>query len=66
MVDDTGLEPVTPCTSTEIGNFFEYFLFVSGCFCSVQFAFQHFLSPLFPHIPRRSVAVCVVKAHEAE
>ena len=61
MVDGTGLEPVTPCTSTDIWNFLWYFSFVYGHFCSVSFAFQHFLNLSFPHIPRRSVAVCVVK-----
>ena len=41
-------------------------MFVYGHFHSVLFAFQHFLNLSFPHIPRRSVAVCVVKALAAE
>ena len=42
-------------------NFFIIFSVRFGRFHSVIFDFQHFLSSSFPHIPRRPVAVCVVK-----
>ena len=43
-------------------NFFIIFSVRFGRFRSVIFDFQHFLSSSFPHIPRRPVAVCVVKS----
>ena len=47
-------------------NFFIIFSVRFGRFRSVIFDFQHFLSPSFPHIPRRFVAVCVVSSSAAE
>jgi hypothetical protein len=40
LVDDTGLEPVTPCTSTASGNFFGSFVTLFSCFYSFLVAIQ--------------------------
>ena len=42
-------------------TFFGQFLMVYSHFCSVQFAFRHSLKPVFPRVPRLSVAVYVVR-----
>ena len=41
--------------------FFTYFPLIYSCFCSITFAFRHFLQTGFPYIPRLSVAGYVVK-----
>ena len=61
-----GFEPPTSSLPNRNLKLFKYFTFVYGRFHSISFAFQNFLSLLFPHIPRRSVAVCVVKSLAAE
>ena len=42
-------------------TFFRQFLMVYSRFRSVLFAFRHSLKPVFPHVPRLSVAVYVVR-----
>ena len=52
------------CDPLHVNRNLKFFIIFSVCFdhfCSVRFAFQHSLSLLFPHIPHRPVAVCVVK-----
>ena len=60
-MDDTGLEPVTPCTSTASSKFFQYFLMVYRPIHYISLAFRHSLATRFPPISQSSVATCVVK-----
>ena len=61
---DGGRYRTRTCDPLHVNRDLKLFIIISvrfWSFCSVPFAFQYFLSLSFPHIPRRSVAVCVVK-----
>ncbi len=51
----------TSSLPTAMTIFFTYFPLIYSCFCSITFAFRHFLQTGFPYIPRLSVAGYVVK-----
>ena len=57
----TRFELVTSSLPTAMTIFFTYFPLIYSCFCSITFAFRHFLQTGFPYIPRLSVAGYVVK-----
>lgn len=67
MVDNTGLGPVTSCTSTAKCDFLQSFSAIYGCFYSRAIAFRHFPKTRLPLFPTASVAGSVVRSiHERQ